>query len=223
VKRRTRDSIVQSLLQPAQLATPRQARRVRLDASAEERVAASVSQAYRATVRPLPAGIVCAAVAGAALALTGSDLVLVAIAVPLACVAGYGVASMVNRTAARSSAKSELELAAAFDRLVEAAGELPASALERLKRVKELLPGLICAPLPADDAFFVRQAVARYLPDALAPYLALPAARRAGQEGLLDGQLKMIEDKLAALAETAHQAQLERLRQNRSFLERKLR
>lgn len=216
---RTRAGIVNALLRPPQPAPGRQARPVRLEASAEERVAASVSQAYRATVRPLPAGIVCAVAAGAALAWSGVDLVLVAIAVPLACVAGYGVVSMVNRTAARRSAKGELELAAAFDRLLEAAGtEVP-----RLNRIKALLPGLICVQLSADDAFFVRQAVARYIPDALAPYLALPAARRAEQDGLLDGQLKMIEDKLAALAESAHQAQLERLRQNRSFLERKLR
>ena len=92
----------------------------------------------------------------------------------------------------------------------------------RLNRIRELVPGLICADLSADDAFFVRQAVARYIPDALAPYLALPAARRAEHDGLLDGQLKMIEDKLAALTESAHQAQLERLKQNRTFLNRKL-
>lgn len=219
MKRRTRDGIVQSLLQPAAPASPRQPRRMRLDASTEQRVAASARQAYRGTLRPLPAGIVCAAIAGAALALTGVDLVLVAIAVPLACVAGYGVVSIVNRAAAHRGAKSELELAAAFDRLVGAV----ATDVPRLNRIKELLPGLICAELSADDAFFVRQAVARYIPDALAPYLALPAARRAEQEGLLDEQLGMIENKLAALAETADQAQLERLRQNRSFLERKLR
>lgn len=219
MKRRTRGSIVKALLQPAQAATPRQARPVRLDASTEERVAASARQAYHGTVQPLPAGMVCAVVAGVALALTGVDLVLVAIAVPLACVAGYGAVSMVNRTAAHRSAKSELELAAAFDRLVEAAG----TDVARLNRIRELLPGLICAPLSADDAFFVRQAVARYIPDALAPYLALPQARRAEQQGLLDEQLKLVEDKLAALAQAADQAQLERLKQNRTFLERKLR
>jgi hypothetical protein len=219
VKRRTRDGIVQSLLQPAQPATPRQARRVRLDASTEQRVAAGVRQAYRGAVQPLPAGIVCAVVAGAALAVTGADLVLVAVAVPLACVAIYAMVSAANSAAAQRGAKSELELAAAFDRLVEAAGTDAA----RLNRIKELLPGLICAQLSADDAFFVRQAVVRYIPDALAPYLALPPARRAEQEALLDEQLAMVEDKLAALAQAADQAQLERLKQNRAFLERKLR
>jgi hypothetical protein len=219
VKRRTRDGIVQSLLQPAQPAAPRQARRVRLDASTEQRVAASARQAYRGTLKPLPTGIVCAVVAGAALALTGADLVMLAVAVPLACVAGYGVVSALNAAAARRGAKNELELAAAFDRLVGASG----TDNPRLERIKELLPGLICAPLSADDAFFVRQAVARYIPDALAPYLALPPARRVEQAGLLDEQLKMVEDKLAALAQAADQAQLERLRQNRAFLERKLR
>lgn len=224
MKPRTREGIVKALLrppQPAPLGTSAQ-RRVRLDASAEERVAASVRQSYRGTVRPLPAGVVCAVVAGAALALSGVELVLIAMAVPLACVAGYGVVSMAKRTAAHRSAKSELELAAAFDRLVESAGELPASALERLNRIKALLPVLLCAQLPGDDAFFVRQAVARYLPDAISPYLALPAARRMEQESLLDEQLQMVEDKLAALAGSADQARLERLKQNRTFLQRKL-
>jgi hypothetical protein len=83
--------------------------------------------------------------------------------------------------------------------------------------------------LGGDDVFFVRQAVARYVPDALKPYLALSAEGRAlrtpagdDPERMLNEQLELLTQKLAALTTRADEAQLDTLRRNRTFLDRKV-
>lgn len=249
-KRRSREQIVSSLRQPQKpAAAPTQAsttvyRRMRAGTnSARERVGASATRSYRQrhlhpAAQPLPVGIATALFAGGLLAVAGVDLYLIAIAAPVACALAYGAAQATIGTVVRRRSRDELDLAAAFDQLVEgAARELPEATLAQLNRIKALLTGLLAelpdlresGTLSSDDAFFVRQVVARYVPDAVTPYLAMPAAgRRAGApaqsaERLLDEQLAMIEEKLAALGQRAQEAQLDRLRRNRSFLERKLR
>jgi len=249
-KPRSRDQIVKSLLKPQKAqASPTQAgaalqRRLRTTGvSARERVGDNAARVYRrnlrASAQPLPAGILSALAVGGGLAVVGIDLYVIAVAIPLVCVVAYGAANGMIGSVARRNAKDELDLAGAFDRLVEsAARDLPDATLDRLVRIKGLLVRLLAelselrehGVVSMDDAYFVRQVVARYAPDALAPYLAMPAARRSdpaspteSAERLLNEQLDMIEEKLSALVQKADQAQLDRMRRNRSFLERKLR
>jgi hypothetical protein len=249
-KRRTRAQIVQSLLKPAQrpaqAGTVRSAavRRIhRMGPGARDQVSANATRAYRHAklnplVRPLPIGIGAALGVGAAMAVAGIEVFLVAIAVPLVCLVAFGAADSVVATAARRRAKGEIELAAAFDRLVEtAARDLPESTLERLRMIKthlvQLLPDMPSlresGALGGDDVFFVRQAIARYVPDALSPFLALSAEARTRRsppgedpEHLLNGQLDLLAQKFASLATRADEAQLETLRRNRTFLDRKV-
>ena len=248
--RRSRDQIVKSLRNPPKPeAPPAQARatlyrKVRISgASARQRVGVSAAQAYRAHLhafaQPMSIGVAAAIAAGGALAAAGIDLYLIAVAAPLVWLSAYGAASATIGSVARRQSRDEIELAGALDQLVEsAARDLPDGTVERLGRLKALLVRLLAglpelrrqAVLSGDDAFFVRQVVGRYVPDALAPYLALPAARRAdagasgeSPERMLNEQLELIEEKLAALVQRADEAQLDRMRRNRSFLERKLR
>jgi hypothetical protein len=83
--------------------------------------------------------------------------------------------------------------------------------------------------LTGDDAFFVRQTVARYIPDALGPYLALSVEGRARKpadgvdpERLLNEQLDLLAQKLATLSTLADDARLDTLRRNRAFLDRRV-
>jgi hypothetical protein len=210
---------------------------------ARQQVRANISRAYRRAnlgplARPLPIGIGVAAVVGLAMVVAGIEVFLVAIAVPLACLLAYGTADALIATAARRNAREEIELATAFDRVVDAATrELPASTLERLRQIKSHLVRLLpdmprlrdTGALGGDDVFFVRQAVARYVPDALKPYLALSAEGRAlrtpagdDPERMLNEQLELLTQKLAALTTRADEAQLDTLRRNRTFLDRKV-
>lgn len=244
MKARSKAQIVQSLRKPAarlpvagKARTAAVRRMHRLGHGAREQVSANVARSYRQArlsplARPMPIGIGAALGVGAAMALAGVEVFLVAIAVPVAWLVAYGAADSAAGSAARRQAREEIELAGAFDRVVEAsARELPESALERLGRMKALLVRLL-PELPdlrergflsGDDAFFVRQAVSRYVPDALGPYLALSPAGRAGgdPERLLNDQLDVLAQKLAALARRADEAQLENLRRNKTFLDGK--
>ena len=83
--------------------------------------------------------------------------------------------------------------------------------------------------LGGDDAFFVRQTVARYVPDALGPFLALSVEGRTRKpadgndaERLLNEQLDLLVQKLARLSTLADEARVETLRRNRTFLDRKV-
>ena len=249
-KRRSRAQIVESLRKPLAPQPPASAartaavQRVRhVGQAARAQVSANVSRAYRQArlsplLRPLPVGVGTALAVGAGMALSGAGIFLLAIAVPVACLLAYGAAESAVGTAARRQAKDEIELAGAYDRLVEAsARDLPESALERLARIKALLVRLLpelpqlrdSGALAGDDAFFVRQTVARYVPDALGPFLALSVEGRTRKpaggddaERLLNEQLDLLAQKLSALSTRADEARLETLRRNRTFLDRKL-
>lgn len=248
-KRRSKAQIVQSLLKPASRTPPSAARSAavrrvhRMGHSAREQVRANATRAYRRAklnplAGPVPLGVGAALVVGAGMALAGAEIFLVAIAVPVACLVAYGAADGVVARAARRRARDEIELAGAFDRLVEgAARDLPDSTIEALSKMKTLLVRLLpdmpnlrdSGALTGDDVFFVRQAVARYVPDAISPYLALSAEGRARKsaagddpERLLNEQLELLAQKLGALAQRADEAQLETLRRNRTFLDRKV-
>jgi hypothetical protein len=249
-KRRSKAQIVQSLLRPAQrpsqAGTTRSAavRRIhKLGLGAREQVRANAARAYRRAklnplVGPLPVGIGAALGVGGAMALAGIEILAIVIAVPLACLLAYGVTDGTVTTAARRRAREEIDLAAAFDRVVEgAAREIPESTLDRLRQIKALLVRLLAdmpnlrdsGALGGDDVFFVRQAIARYVPDALGPYLALSIEGRMRKsdsgddpERLLNEQLELLMHKLASLAKRADEAQLETLRRNRTFLDRKV-
>ena len=250
VKHRSKAQIVQSLLKPAPrrpaagvAKTAAVRRSHQLGHGARDQVSANVARAYRQVrlkplARPMPIGIGAALAVGATMALAGVEVFLVAIAVPVAWLLAYGAADGAVTTAARRQAREEIELADAFDRIVEAsARDLPESALERLGRIKALLVRLLpdlpqlrdSGALAGDDAFFVRQTVARYVPDALGPYLALSPEGRARKSAdgadpgrLLNEQLDLLAQKLAALSTLADEARLETLRRNRTFLDRKV-
>jgi hypothetical protein len=250
VSRRTKAQIVQSLLKPAQrrpqggIAKSAAVRRIhKMGHGAREQVRANAARAYRRAklnplVSPLPIGIGAAVGVGGAMALFGMEIFLIAIAVPLACLLAYGVADSTVATAARRRVREEIDLAATFDRVVEgAAREVPESTLERLRQIKTHLVRLLAdmpnlrdsGALGGDDVFFVRQAIARYVPDALGPYLALSIEGRMRKsdsgddpERLLNEQLELLMHKLASLAKRADEAQLETLRRNRTFLDRKV-
>lgn len=249
-RRRSKAQIVQSLLKPtprpSQATSARSAavRRLhQMGAGAREQVRANAARAYRRAklnplVSPLPVGIGAALGVGGAMALAGAEIFVIAIAVPLACLLAYGVTDSTVTTAARRRLKDEIDLATAFDRVIEgAARDIPESTLERLRQIKALLVRLLAdmpnlrdsGALGGDDIFFVRQAIARYVPDALGPYLALSAEGRARKspsgedpERLLNEQLDLLETKLASLTQRADDAQLETLRRNRTFLDRKV-
>src|SRR5688572_29201670 len=146
--KRSREQIIRSLRQPRQDAPPAQAkaalaRQVRVaGASARDRVGVSAAQAYRsrrlhASAQPLSIGAAGAIAAAGALVAVGVDLYLIAVAVPVACVVAYGAASAAVGSVARRQARDEIELAGAFDRLLEsAARELSDAHMEKLGRLK---------------------------------------------------------------------------------------
>lgn len=249
-KPRTRAQILESLRKPtarqpvAGKAKTAAVRRLHsMGQAARDQVSTQVARTYRQArlkplARPMPIGVGAALAVGAAMAFAGAEVFLVAIAVPAAWLLAYGAADGAATSAARRQAREEIELASAFDRLVDAsARELPESARERLGRIKALLVRLLpelpqlreSGALAGDDAFFVRQTVVRYVPDALGPFLALSAEGRSRKTAdgddpvrLLDEQLDLLASKLAALSTLADKARLDTLRRNRAFLDRKV-
>jgi hypothetical protein len=207
---------------------------------ARVQVSASAARSYRDRVHPLAqplAVAVAVGIAGAA-ATIALEQPLYLVAVALLSLFAYAVAQGTIGGVARRRASTVIELAGTFDRLIEsAARELPEAALARLTQIKTQLVRLL-AEMPAlrqsgifagDDEHFVRQAIARYVPDALTPYLALPAERRTRgasaeeiPERLLNEQLELLSRKLDSLVQRADEAQVERLRRNRTFLDRKI-
>lgn len=184
-------------------------------------------------------------VAGAALAATalvlplaGAPLVALAGAAPFLYAAGYLIARAWRRRQALSSAGSEIELAEAFDAFAAAnAAALPADAAAALHRIKSTLGKVLSrssspharAALGPDDAFFVSQAVCRYLPDAVEPFRALPPDRvdeplagqaRTPHEALVE-QLGIVEKELGRIEELLVRAEAERLARNQLLLERR--
>lgn len=250
-KRRSRAQIVESLRKQekpaAPAATAARASAYRkmhaIGTSARDQVGANAARLYRQAklpplAQPLPVAIGAAFAAGAAMILGEFEVFVIAAAVPVICLLAYGAMSGTVGSLARGRAREELDLAAAFDRLVDsAARDLPEKALTLLKEIKAQLVRLL-ANLPqlrergiltADDQFFVRQAVARYVPDAVGPYLSIPADRRVGggvsendPEHLLSEQLELVLQKLRALVQRADEVNLDTLRKNRTFLSRKI-
>lgn len=177
-------------------------------------------------------------VSALALPLAGASLLATAAAVPVLYVVGFLVARSQRRKRALRSMDEELFVADAFDVFVAAhASRLPAEAAESLRSIKaalgRVLPRLQTtesrAALHADDLFFLTQVPSRYLPDAVEPFLALPADATATavaghdkspRELLLD-QLSIVGQTLDRIEEKLHRAEADRLARNRTLLERR--
>lgn len=173
-----------------------------------------------------------------ALPLAGASLLAAAAAVPVLYAVGYLVARARRRRRALKSMEEELAVADAFDAFVEAhAPQLPAEAAESLQRAKaslgrvlpKLQTGHSRAALSADELFFLTQVATRYLPDAVAPFLALPpdyvgapaAGHAKSPQALLLDQLSIVERGLDRIEEQLHRAEADRLARNRTLLERR--
>lgn len=104
---------------------------------------------------------------------------------------------------------AEINLAGEFDRnFAQWTPQLPPALQESLQQIKaglgRILPRLqkqqSMGLMTAEDAFFVRQTILQYLPDAMAPYLAMPAERRqqafAGDAGVAGVAGKSAQDLL---------------------------
>jgi hypothetical protein len=251
VKKRTRLQIVQSLTRPEPARAPAASTRKRsirkhytLGSPAREQVGSMATATFGArrlhpAARPLSVGVGAALATGTALLVSGVESFLVIAAVPLVCAVAYGTMSGVIGSIAQRQAKEELDLAGAFDRLVEtSAAGLPPATIECLKQIKLHLVRLLgelrelqeCGALSHDDVHFIRQSVVRYVPDAISPFMALSPERRAqdasqspSPAGILDEQLDLICAKLQSLAASADDAHLENLQRNKTFIERRIR
>lgn len=184
----------------------------------------------------LEAGLAAAAL-GAGLWLVGLGWGSTAVGATLGYGLGLGLARAHRARRLRASWRDGLELAKQFDRLVAAwAPRLPEDALATLRELKRALAPLLPAlsgphgTLATDDAFFIRQAIVRYIPDAVNPFLALPADQVARQlpghdatpTDLLLGQLALLGTRLREIGERQVLAQAGALARNKRFLERKL-
>jgi hypothetical protein len=188
-------------------------------------------------LRPHLAGLALACSA-MVLALVGASLPVVALAAAALYVAGYAVAQAYARQRRADRIAPAVELAARFDEFVaEHIPRLPAEANASLQRIKTLLSRVLpvlgdpgaSAALTQEEAFFAREAVARYLPDAVRPLLQIPPERAgvaAGSDArtprtLLVEQLGMVERELARIDERLAAGRAGELARNRELLERR--
>jgi hypothetical protein len=168
--------------------------------------------------------------------LAGASLVVVAVAFAALYGVGYAAARSVARRRRSQRLAPVVDLAGQFDRFVAAqATRLPPDAAASLHRIKALLARVLPAladpgaALTQEEAAFAREAVARYLPDAVRPFLALPPDRAevaAGPEArtpraLLVEQLEMVERELARIDERLAAARAGELARNRELIERR--
>ena len=145
-------------------------------------------------------------------------------------VIGVFLLTLTNRNRGVRNAEAEIASADEFDVFVTArCTRLPDAAITSLGEMKTLFARLFPAlrsvkaigAFGVDDVFFIHQAVKRYLPDAIDPYLALPtpadSARLAMQE-----QLDLVTRKLRMLSDRLDDVHVQELLRNRNFLVRKL-
>jgi len=168
----------------------------------------------------------------------GASVLVAAIAAAALYVAGYLVARAYTRRRRSERIAPAVELAGKFDEFVaERAPRLPEDANASLQRIKTLLARVLpalgdpdaSAALTQEETFFAHEAVARYLPDAVGPFLAIapdrvdsalgseartPRALLVEQLGMVERELTRIDGRLAA----GRAAQLAR---NRALLERR--
>lgn len=172
------------------------------------------------------------------LTLVGASLPVVALAAAALYGAGYLVAQAYARRRGAVRIAPAVELAGRFDAFVaQQIARLPEDANASLQRIKTLLARLLpvlsdpgtAAELTQEEAFFAREAVARYLPDAVGPFLAIPPDRAEVALGpdartprsLLVEQLGMIERELARIDARLAAGRASELARNRELLDRR--
>ena len=180
-------------------------------------------------------GLACAA---ASLALIGASLPAIGIAGVALYVVGYAAMRRDTRRRRAERLAPAVELAGRFDEFLAAQiPRLPEAANASLQRIKTLLARVLpalgephaSAALTQEEAFFAREAVSRYLPDAIRPFLALAPDRADAASGpdapsprvLLLEQLAMVERELARIDERLAAATAEDLARNKKLLERR--
>jgi len=185
------------------------------------------------------AGLGLACAAAASLALIRASLPVIATAGAALYVVGYVAMRRYTQRGRTERMAPAIELAGKFDEFVAAQiPRLPDAANESLQRIKTLLARVLpalgdphaSAALTQDEAFFAREAISRYLPDAVRPFLAL-APERADPAGpdapspriLLLEQLAMVERELARIDERLAAATAAELARNKKLLERRTR
>ncbi|HEY1289586.1 MAG TPA: hypothetical protein VGF58_14765 [Burkholderiales bacterium] len=180
-------------------------------------------------------GLACAA---ASLALIGASLPAIGAAGAALYAVGYVAMRRYARRGRTERLAPAIELAGKFDEFVAAQlPRLPEAAAESLQRIKTLLARVLpalgdaraSAALTQEEAFFAREAISRYLPDAVRPFLALAPDRADAAAGpgarsprdLLLEQLAMVERELARIDERLAAATAEELARNKKLLERR--
>lgn len=188
-------------------------------------------------LRPHLTGLALAC-AAMVLPLVGASPPVVAIVAATMYVVGYAVARVYAQRRRSDRIAPAVELASQFDEFVaERVPRLPEDANASLQRIKALLARVLpalgdpdaSASLTQEETFFAREAVARYLPDAVRPFLAIPADRAdvaVGPEGQtpraqLVEQLGMVERELARIDERLAVGKAAELARNRKLLERR--
>ncbi|HEU0199385.1 MAG TPA: hypothetical protein VFR86_03030 [Burkholderiaceae bacterium] len=166
-------------------------------------------------------------------ALTGVPVWLHGVGPPLAIAAATvayalaaGVLSFWARRSIARQTRNEIDLAAAFDRVVAGADDLPPTSTAALDAIRNTLASLL-PRLPAaraaggigdDDLYFVRATIQRYLPDAVATWRQLPADRPPEADGSLRQQLTDIAERLAAIEMRLNAHLTQRLERNRKLI-----
>ncbi len=190
-----------------------------------------------ASASPHLFGIGFAAMA-ALLLLAGLEIAFVLVAACVFYGCGYALGKNLQNHRFAALLAAEIDLASAFDHFVDQnASRLPAEALVEINAIKgsltHLLPKLAGiqseGSLGQDDVFFIHQTVIRYLPDASAPYFAIPADKQdcallehgKTPKQVLREQFEMIRTKLCELEEQIIKADAQKLAQHKRFLERK--
>lgn len=145
-------------------------------------------------------------------------------------VVGVVILRLINSNRGVKNAGDALATAAEFDVFVASrAARLPVGAMASLNEMKSLFARLFPAlhstqaagVFGVDDVFFVHQAVKRYLPDAIDPYLALQAPTDASLQAMQE-QLDLVTRKLRVLSDQLDDVHVQELLRNRNFLVRKL-
>jgi hypothetical protein len=145
-------------------------------------------------------------------------------------VLGVLILRLMNINRGVQNAGEALATAAEFDAFVSSrAPRLPEGAMTSLNEMKSLFVRLFPAlrstqaagVFGVDDVFFVHQAVKRYLPDAIDPYLALQAPTEAPLAAMQE-QLDLVTRKLRVLSDRLDDVHVQELLRNRNFLVRKL-
>jgi len=189
-------------------------------------------------LRPHLAGLGLACTS-ASLALIGASLPAIGVAAAALYVVGYMAMRRYTRQRQTERKAPAIELAGKFDEFVATQmPRLPEAANESLQRIKTLLARVLpalgdpqaSAALTQEEAFFAREAVFRYLPDAVRPFLALAPERAdaaAGPEArspriLLLEQLAMVERELERIDERLAAATAAELARNKKLLERRI-